>query len=145
MQRQGGKVQNPGGEPFGFIGATDASKATVRLDLRAYHDSPPRYHAGYAPAIPILSLQRSTRRFASPGRPGLFTSKKIRVKKRSSSTTGPRSFRTGPSTVVIAIPRHHYDKGWAHKRPKLRCTSFTGVSVHDRVSARLTLEGSPRT
>ena len=28
---------NPGGEPRGFIGATDARRATVRLDLRACH------------------------------------------------------------------------------------------------------------
>ena len=33
-----GKVRNPRGEPFGFIRATDARKATVYLDLRACHD-----------------------------------------------------------------------------------------------------------
>ena len=56
MQRQGGNVRNPGGEPFGFIGAMDARKATIHLDLHACHDPPPRHVAGYAPAISILSL-----------------------------------------------------------------------------------------
>ena len=76
MRRRGGKVRNPGGEPLSFIGAMDARKATVRLDLRACHDSPPRHHMGYVPAIPILSLQRRVGRFASPGGPGLFTSRR---------------------------------------------------------------------
>ena len=65
MQRQGGNVRNPGGEPFGFIGSTDARKSTVRLDLPACHDSPPLHHVGYAPPIPILSLQSRAGRFAS--------------------------------------------------------------------------------
>ena len=30
-------MRNPGGKPHGFIGTTDARRATVRLDLRAYH------------------------------------------------------------------------------------------------------------
>ena len=76
MQRQGGKVQNPGGEPFGFIGVIDARKATIHLDLHACHDPPPRHVMGYALTISILSLRRHAGRFASPGRPGLFTSKK---------------------------------------------------------------------
>ena len=67
MQRRGAKVQNPGGEPLGFIGAT------VRLDLRACHDTPPRHVTGYAPAIPILSHQSRAGHFAFPGRPGLFS------------------------------------------------------------------------
>ena len=76
MQRQGGNVLNPGSEPFGFIGAMDARKATVRLDLRACHDSPPRHHVGYAPTISILFLRRRAGRFAFPGGPGLFTSRR---------------------------------------------------------------------
>ena len=74
MQRQGGNVQNPGGEPFGFIGVTDAMKATVRLDLHAYHDLPQRHTAGYALTIPILSFERLTGRFAPLGGPGLIMS-----------------------------------------------------------------------
>ena len=73
MQRQGGNVRNPRGEPFGFIGVTDARKATVRLDLRACHDLPPRHHVGYAPPIPILSYQSHAGRLAFPGRLGLFS------------------------------------------------------------------------
>jgi len=143
MRRQGGNARNTRGEPFGFIGAMDARKATVHLDLRACHDSLPHHHVGYAPPIPILSLQNYTGCFASPDRPGLFTSKRIQVKNRSSSPVGPRSFRAGPSTVSIAVPRHSYDKGWAHDWPKLRRTSFMGVLARDRVSAELTLGGSP--
>ena len=37
MRRRGGRVWNPRGEPRGFIVATDARRATVRLDLRACH------------------------------------------------------------------------------------------------------------
>ena len=32
-----GEIRNPGGEPRGFIGVTGVRRATVRLDLRAYH------------------------------------------------------------------------------------------------------------
>ena len=143
MQRKGGKVRNPRGEPFGFIGAMDVRKAIIYLDLHACHDSPPCQVTGYAPAISILSLRRRARHFASLDRPGLFTSKKIRVKKRSSSTARPKSFRASPSTVSMVVPRHPYDKGWAHERPKLWRTSFTGVLARDRVLAGLTLARSP--
>ena len=73
MRRRGGKVRNPRGEPLGFIGVTDARRATVRLDLRAYHDTPPRHVAGYARIIPILSHQSRAGRFAFLGRLGLFS------------------------------------------------------------------------
>ena len=55
MQRQGGKVQNPGGEPFGFIGAIYARKATVHLDLRTCHDPPPRHVAPNPYPFPLKS------------------------------------------------------------------------------------------
>jgi hypothetical protein len=73
MWRRGGKVRNPGGEPHGFIGATDVRSATVCLGLWARHDTPPHHIAGYAPTIPILSHQNRTGRFAFPSRPGLFS------------------------------------------------------------------------
>ena len=63
----------PWGEPLSFIGATDARRATVRLDLHAYHDTPPRHVAGYASAIPILSHQSHAGRFTFSGRLGLFS------------------------------------------------------------------------
>ena len=81
MQRQGGNVRNPRGEPFGFIGAMDVRRATVRLDLHTCHDLPPRHHAGYVPPIPILSHQSHAECFTFLGRPGLLTSKRIQVKK----------------------------------------------------------------
>ena len=67
MQSQGGKVRNLGGEPFGLIAAPDVRKATIRLDLRACHDTPPHHIAIYAPAIPILFLRRRVGHFAFPG------------------------------------------------------------------------------
>ena len=76
MQRKEGNVRNPRGEPFGFIGATDMRKATIRLDLHACHDPSPRHVTGYAPAIPILSLRRRVGCFVSPSGPGLFTIKR---------------------------------------------------------------------
>ena len=73
MQRRGGKVQNPRGEPLGFIGATDVRRATIYIDLHAYHNTPPRHVAGYASTIPIISHQIRVGHFAFPGRPGLFS------------------------------------------------------------------------
>ena len=73
MQRRGGEVRNPGGEPLGFIGAMDARRATILLDLSAYHDTPPRHVMGYAPTVPILSHQNCAGQFAFPGRLGLFS------------------------------------------------------------------------
>ena len=96
MQRQRGKVRNPGGKPFGFIGAADARKATIRLDLYAYHDSPPRHHTGYAPPIPILSHQSHAECFTFLGRPGLLTSKRIQVKKAFLRPTWAQEFEGWP-------------------------------------------------
>ena len=96
MQRQGGKVRNLGGEPFGFIGATDARKATIRLDLHAYHDSPPCHHAGYAPAIPILSLQRRAGHFDFLGGPGLFTSRRDTGQKAFLQPAWAQEFESWP-------------------------------------------------
>ena len=76
MQRQGGKVRNLGGEPFGLIAAPDVRKATIRLDLRACHDPSQHHVAGFAHAIPILSFEKPAGRFASVGGLGLVTSKK---------------------------------------------------------------------
>lgn len=117
MQRQRGKVQNPRGKPFGFIGVTDARKATVHLDLCACHDLPPCHIMGYAHVIPILSLRRSAGCFTSLGGLGPLPAKGIWVKKHFSNPPGPRSSRASPSMVSMTIPRHPYDKGWSHKWP----------------------------
>jgi len=66
MRRRGGEVRNPRDKPRGFIGATDARRATARLGLRACHDIPPRQVAGYATAIPILSHQNHAGCFTFP-------------------------------------------------------------------------------
>jgi len=64
LQRQGCNVWNPGGIPFGFIGAMGARKPTVRLDLRAYHDLPPRLTVGRAHATYVRSLEKLVGHFA---------------------------------------------------------------------------------
>ena len=53
------------GEPFGFIGVTDASKPTARLDLCTYHDLPQCPTTGHAHAISIRSLRKLIGHFAS--------------------------------------------------------------------------------
>ena len=60
------KYETLGGKPFGFIGAMDARKPTVRLDLCAYHDPPQRPATGSAHAIFIRSLGKLVGHFAFP-------------------------------------------------------------------------------
>ena len=137
MQRRGGKVQNPGDKPLGFIGAMDVRRATILLDLCAYHDTPPCHVAGFAPAIPILSHQSHDRRFTFSGRLGLFSHRRdtgqeafLRPDQAQEFEGWPNSFNGRPN------------EGWARERPKLRCTSLKGVSIHNRVSTGLTLDES---
>ena len=138
MQRRGDKVQNPGGEPLGFIGAMDARRATVRLDLRACHDTPPRHVAGYALAIPILSHQSRAGCFAFPGRPRLFSRR---------GDTGQKAFLRPASAQEFEGWPNSFDgrpnKGWSCERPKLKRTSLKGVSIRDQISTGLTLGESP--
>ena len=100
MQRQKGKVRNHGGESRGFIGATDARRATVRLDLRAYPNTPPCHVVGYAPAIRILSHQNRAGWFTFPRQiwtlypPGKH---KPRRPFFSLAHLGPRSSAAGPT------------------------------------------------
>ena len=118
MRRQGGKVQNPRGKPFGFIGATDARKPTVRLDLRACHDLPQRHAMGYAHAIPILSCGKITGHFTSLGGPGLVKSKRNIDQNRIYGPFGPRSLTIGPSTGPTAAP-HTPTKGGKSWAPQM--------------------------
>ena len=74
LRRQGCKVWNPGGEPFGFIGATDARKPTAHLDLYACHDLQQCPTTGHAHAISVCSLEKLVGRFASLDEPRLVTS-----------------------------------------------------------------------
>ena len=89
MQRRGGKVWNLEGEPLGFIGATDAKRATIHLDLCAYHNTPPRHIVGYASVIPILSHQSRAGHFAFLGRPGLFPQRGYGSKSVPPARLGP--------------------------------------------------------
>ena len=75
LWRQGCKVWNLRGEPFGFIGAMGARKLTTRLDLHACHDLPQCLTVGRAHSISIHSLKKLDGRFASLDRPRLVTSK----------------------------------------------------------------------
>ena len=81
MQRRGDKVQNPRGEPLGFIGATGARRATAHLGPRACHDTSPCHVAGYMPAIPILSHQNRPGRFAFLSGSDSFPAEGIRARK----------------------------------------------------------------
>ena len=104
MRRRGDEVRNPGGKPHGFIGATDARRETVRLNLQACHDTPPHHVAGYAPAIPILSHQNHAGRFAFPKQTRtLFPQREYGSKDLFSSPHGPRSSRASP-TVSTVVP-----------------------------------------
>ena len=76
LRRQGCKVWNPGGEPFGFIGAMNVRKPTAHLDLLASHDQPQRPTVGRAHAISVRSLEKLTGCFASLDGPRLITSKR---------------------------------------------------------------------
>jgi len=119
MQRRGGKVRNPGDEPLGFIGVTDARRATVLLDLHAYHDTPPRHVTGYAPAIPILSHQSHAGRFAFPGRLGLFSHR---------GDTGQQPFLWPTWALEFEGWPNSFDgrpnEGRARERPELRHTNL---------------------
>ena len=64
------------GEPFGFIGATDAGKPTTCLDLCACHDLPQCLATGHAHAISIRSLGKLTGCFASPNGPRLIAGRR---------------------------------------------------------------------
>jgi len=69
LWRQGCKVWNPRGEPFGFIGATGARKPTTRQDLRAYHDLSSRVITGRMHTTYDRPLEKCTERFSSPNGP----------------------------------------------------------------------------
>ena len=69
LRRQGCMVWNPGGEPFGFIGVTDARKPTTHLDLHACHDLLQRLAMGHAHTILVRSLKKLAGCFASPDGP----------------------------------------------------------------------------
>ena len=64
LWRQGCKVWNPGGKPFGLIGAMGVRKPTAHLDLRAYHDLSSHLVAGRAHATYGRPLEKCTGRFA---------------------------------------------------------------------------------
>ena len=111
---------------------TDATRATVRLDLRACHDTPPRHVVGYASAIPILSHQSHAGRFAFPSRSGLFSHRGDTGQKAFLRPAWAQEFEGWPNSFN-GCP----NKGWAHERPKLRRTSLKGVSIHDQISTGL--------
>ena len=138
MQRRGGKVRNPRGEPLGFIEATDERRATVLLDLRACHDTLSRHATGYAPTIPILSHQSRAGHFAFPGRLGLFPRRRDTGREAFLQPIRAQEFEGWPNSFD-----GRPNEGWAHERPKLRRASLKGVSIRDRVSIGLTLDESP--
>ena len=80
-------------------------KPTVCLDLHAYHDLPQHHAIGYAHTIPILSLGRLAKRFASLSGPGLVMSKRNMDKKHIYFPSRPRGSTVGPSIGPTAAPR----------------------------------------
>ena len=90
MQSQGGNVRNPRGEPFGFIGVTNARKATIHLDLHAYHDLSTRHPWDMRPQS--LSFPTKVMPDISPSQADQdsFPAEGIRVKKHFSGPPGPR-------------------------------------------------------
>ena len=106
----------PEGEPFGFIGAMNARKPTVRLDLHISHDLPQHHAVGYAHTMPILSFGKLVGCFASLGGMGLVTSKRNMDQKRIYGPSGPRSPMVGPSMGPTTAPNAPTTKGgksWA--------------------------------
>ena len=100
-QRQGSEIRNLGGEPHGFIGATGARRAIVRLDLRACHachrvtswDTRPQSLSSHPKnlsgrfAFPRRIWSLCPPRKRKPRRPVLF----------SLAHLGPRSSLAGPT------------------------------------------------
>ena len=112
-------MRNPRGEPRGFIGATDARRATVHLDLRARHDTLPCHVTGHTHTIPIPSHKSHARRFAFPRRTmTLFPPREHGSQSLSLQPTwGHRSPRAVPT------------KDGPAKRPGLKGASITRAST----------------
>ena len=94
----------------------DARKPIVHLDLHACHDLPQHHAAGYAHAILILYFGILAGRFASPGGPGLVTSKRNMDQTHIYGPSRPRSPMVGPSMGPTAAPNTPTTKGgksWA--------------------------------
>ena len=60
-QRQGSEIRNLGGKPCGFIGGNRREKGNHLPRSPGLPCMPPRHVAGHAPAVPILSSQKSRR------------------------------------------------------------------------------------
>ena len=129
---------DPGGEPRGFIGATDARRATVRLDLRAYHvhrcvtsqDTRPR----------SLSFPTKTMLDGSPSQVDRTLSPQRGYGSECfvSGPPGPGTSRDRPNSLD-----DRPNRGWAHKQPGPRYTSIGRAPIRSRALARLTLDKIP--
>ena len=95
MQRKGSEIQDPGGEPRGFIGGDGREKGNRPPRSPGLPRTPPRHVAGHARAVPILSSQKiSADGPPSPSESGLSTHR------GSTSHKGPFLFslaHLGPS------------------------------------------------
>ena len=96
----------PWGEPFGFIGATDVRKPTVRLDLRTYHDLPECPATRSTHAISIRSLEKLAGCFTFPNGSQLITSKKDMDQKHLNGLPRPRSLKDWPIDGFDNPSRH---------------------------------------
>ena len=93
-------MRNPGGEPHGFIGATDARRAIVPLDLRACH-AHRRVTSRDTRTRSLSLLEKITPNGSpSPGGPGLSLHR---------GDTGHKAFPSGPPRVPK--PKAHPNEG----------------------------------
>ena len=130
-QRQGSEIWNLGGEPRGFIGMTDARRATVRLDLRAYDAHHRVASRDTRPQSLSLPIENHGGRFAFQANPDSLPAWGRQVTKIFSilARLGPRSSAAGPT------------KGGSAKRSKIKGAGITGISIHGQAPVRSALNG----
>jgi len=132
-QRQGGEIQNLGGEPCGFIGATGMRREIVRLDLRACHAHRRVTSRDTRPQSLSLPIENHGGRFAFQANPDSLPAWGRQVTKIFSilARLGPRSSAAGPT------------KGGSTKRSKIKGAGITGISIHGQAPVRSALNGIP--
>jgi len=95
-----GEIRNLGGEPRGFIGATGARRATIRLDLRACHAHCCVMSLDTGPQSLSFPIENHGGRFAFPRRiRTLFPPREGRSQRFFLfwAHLGPRSLAAGPT------------------------------------------------
>ena len=139
MRRREGEIRNPGVEPHGFIGATDARRATVRLDLRAFHAHCRVTSRDTCPRSLSFPTKTALDGMVSQLDQTLSPQREYGTECFVSSPPGPRMSRDRPNGLD-----DQPNRGWAHKQPGPRYTSVSRASIQSRAPARLTLDKIPK-